>query len=289
MPAPLGTTAQSDTPATKVMTKAFNIDELRLAVFSLLPARDLLRTQRVCRSWFFTITNERALQQRLFLAAGPGELVFPAMKGKEYLPGIQPRNKSQLSHMEMTKNPAMSGGGPLHLITTASGSTKEVQAADIGKAGGSGTPIIVNPFFTSLWPQNPTNMTSCPYITVTNSSSAGKTTPSPSWRRMQLTSPPILQVDLNLWYTNSKGKGNQLLPSTGKVPSGVTLGHLADLLAAQPKKLDLHWMQVQGHAWWVRSAAAVVVPKEGKGGGDNEARRGVYVNPSNGIAFPGAF
>ena len=78
------------------------------------------------------------------------------------------------------------------------------------------------------------------------------------------------------------------MPSTGKVPSEVTLGHIADLLAAEPEKLELHWRQIIGYAYWLRSTDAVVVPKEG-GGGNNEARPGVYVSPSKGIAFPGAF
>lgn len=70
------------------------------------------------------------------------------------------------------------------------------------------------------------------------------------------------------------------------MPSGVTLGHIVDMLAAQPTKLTYHWMQVNGQAWWKRSADAVVVPAD-KDVGNNEARPGVYVNPSNGIAFPG--
>ena len=197
--------------------------------------------------------------------------------------GIHPRNASQLDHAKMSKSPAMSGGGPLHTITSKNTSdlTKEIHAAELEKTG---IPIILNPFFTSIWPQDPTNMTSSPYLTTIASASPQTAT----WRRMHLTSPPVLQVDLNLWYTKANGRGNQMNPSTGKVPSGVKLGHLADLLGAQPKKLKLHWMQIHGHEWWVRSADAVVVPKEGDVG-DNNARKGVYMNPSNGIAFPGAF
>ena len=53
------------------------------------------------------------------------------------------------------------------------------------------------------------------------------------------------------------------MPSTGLVPSGVTLGHFADMLAAQPRRLKLHWMSLHGHADWLRSADAVVmVPAE---------------------------
>ena len=78
-------------------------------------------------------------------------------------------------------------------------------------------------------------------------------------------------------------------PSTGRVNEGVTLGHLADLLATLPKRLTLHWMSIDGDAFWARSVDAVVVPRLGEGGGNNEAMKGVYVNPSNGISFPRAF
>lgn len=193
------------------------------------------------------------------------------------LQGIQPRNKKQRDHNEMTKS--MSGGGSLHLVATGLGTPKEVQATELEKAG---DPIVLNPFFTSLWPQDRTNMTSSPRISLP----ASAFHPTASWRRMQLTSPPILQVDTSVWFTKSSGKGTQLLPSTGKVPSGVTLGHIADLFAAQPRKLTLHWWQIHTSAWWARSADAIVVPKEGEID-HNGARPGVYVNPSNGIEFPG--
>ena len=190
---------------------------------------------------------------------------------------IAPRNKKQLDHAEMTKHPAMSGGGPLHLVNTASGSTEEKQAAQLDQAK---IPIILNPFFTKLWPQQPTNMTNKPYITV---SIANQTA---SWRRMQLISPPMLQLDMSVWYTNPSGKGNQMRPSTGKIATGVTLGHVADLLTTLPSRHTLHWMSLDGHARWARSADA---PAPDHGGGDNDAIPGVYVNPSNGIAFPGVF
>lgn len=65
-----------------VAQRAFNIPELRMAVFSELPAIDLLRTQRVCRSWYLTSALETNLQQRLFLSHGPGELLKPSHKCK---------------------------------------------------------------------------------------------------------------------------------------------------------------------------------------------------------------
>ncbi|KAK3111476.1 hypothetical protein LTR53_013242 [Teratosphaeriaceae sp. CCFEE 6253] len=273
------TTAISLTSTSETIAKTFNLPELRMAMFSLLSARDLLRVIQVCRSWYRTVALERKLQQRLFLTAGPGELVMAARQGTDLIPAIQPRNTSQLEHMKMTKSPAMSGPGPLHITINCAGAKEEVSAA---RLEADGIPIILNPFFTSIWPQDPTNMTSSPHGT------APATPISASWRRMQLTSPPVTRVDMHLWYTK-KSKGGQLLPSTGYVPTGVTLGDVADVLADQPRKfMTLHWIQIMSHAWWVRSADAVVVPEEGTGG-NNEARAGVYVNPSNGIAFPGAF
>jgi hypothetical protein len=175
---------------------------------------------------------------------------------------------------------AKGGVGTLHLLANLSGNTEEKRAAELEKAQ---MLIIVNPFFTKLWPQDPTNMTNQPCITVSTDNK------SASWRRMQLTSPPTLQVDMNAWYTNPSGKGNQMRPSTGKIATGVTMGHLADLLATLPSKHKLHWMLLDGHAWWARSADAVVVPAPNYNGGNNAAVCGVYVNPSNGIPFPGAF
>jgi hypothetical protein len=61
--------------------EALNIPEMRLAIFSELPAIELVKIQRVCRSWYPTSVNEKKLQQRMFLSAGPGELFLPASKG----------------------------------------------------------------------------------------------------------------------------------------------------------------------------------------------------------------
>ncbi|KAK3625766.1 hypothetical protein LTR22_023420 [Elasticomyces elasticus] len=243
-----GMTARLDTQTTAVMLEVLKLPELRLDIFSLLPARGFVEG-----------------------AAG----------NRPYM-GIQPRNDGQRSTVSMTKSPAMSDGGGVYLDKLAStpkeeAQIKEAYAIDLEKRGEQ---IIFNPFFTSLWPQHPTNMTSCPYVRTSQSPKTA------SWRRMQLTSPPMLQVDISLWYTKSNGKGSQLVPSTGKTPSGVTLGHVADLLAAKTKKLNVHWIQVIGHEYWLRSADAIVVPPNANVGNE-ESRPGVYVNHSNGIVFPG--
>ena len=59
-------------------------DEVRLAeaVKARFPAIDLLRTQRVCRSWYLTSALGLKLQQRLFLSHGPGELLKPSHRYK---------------------------------------------------------------------------------------------------------------------------------------------------------------------------------------------------------------
>lgn len=64
-----------------VAHQALNIPELRLAIFSELPAIELLATQRVCRSWYLTSTLDQKLQQRLFFSPGPGKLVVPSLSG----------------------------------------------------------------------------------------------------------------------------------------------------------------------------------------------------------------
>lgn len=74
-------TKQKQERGSSVIQYSFNIPELRLSVLSLLSARDLLKVQRVCRSWYMTIASEMKLQQRVFLAVGPGELIMPARKG----------------------------------------------------------------------------------------------------------------------------------------------------------------------------------------------------------------
>ena len=52
------------------------------------------------------------------------------------------------------------------------------------------------------------------------------------------------------------------MPYTGHIASGVTMGHVADMLAAQSHKYRYHWMWLHGHVSWLRSADAVVVPGE---------------------------
>ena len=72
------------------------------------------------------------------------------------------------------------------------------------------------------------------------------------------------------------------------MPTGVTLGHLADMLAAQPKKLKYHWMMLHGTSSWVRSADAVLLLKnEDVDVEHSEGYRGEYVNPSNRKALTG--
>lgn len=77
--------------------KVFNTAEIRMAVFSYLPAAVLLHSQRVCRSWYRTIALEKILQQRLFMEYGPGKLIQAAYKGwpKAFLFMIQNANRKR--------------------------------------------------------------------------------------------------------------------------------------------------------------------------------------------------
>ncbi|KAK5731334.1 hypothetical protein LTR15_001273 [Elasticomyces elasticus] len=227
--------------ARKLPTEVMNIYECRIAVFSLLPLRDLLRYEQVDRSWCRTIASERALQQRLSLTPGPGALVKAAYDDNDepYL-SIQPRDTKQVGHTKKTKRPVW-GGGFTHLLDTGPGATEQVRAVELEKRG---IPMVLNPFFTWLWPQDPTNMTWTPHNPPTASLKTA------SWRRMQFTSPPMLKADLQIWYSYGDAGGNQLLPTTGNVATGVTLGHIANVLTAQLiDNKDLHWLQIHGYAW----------------------------------------
>lgn len=203
-----GTKAYATTQSpTGSAAKLLNIHELRLAIFSNLPAPALLRAQAVCRSWYLTITLETTLQQGLFLAPGPGELVLAARKGQSWsicpqvaetcrltypgetsYSGIQPRNEGQRGAAKMEKRSFEAGR---YLVTTSDGETKELSPSETEKAG---LQIILNPFFTSLWPQDPTNMTLLPRVILPTSCSRAA-----SWRRMHITSPPATIVGLNMW------------------------------------------------------------------------------------------
>jgi hypothetical protein len=79
----------------------------------------------------------------------------------------------------------------LCLSTTSEGTMTELSAAE---AEQKGVTIIYNPFLTKFWAQNPENMTLLPDKKPCNSPRAH------SWRRMQLTSPPITTLSISLWY-----------------------------------------------------------------------------------------
>ncbi|KAK3052705.1 hypothetical protein LTR09_006187 [Extremus antarcticus] len=287
--APPSTASTIDNPASSIMLKALNTAEIRMAVFSLLPAKVLLVVQGVCRSWYHTIALETTLQQRLFFAAGPGELVTPAYEDDSKIAlALKPRNKRQLDHAnDVCKRSHLTK----YLLGAEVKTSTELEDADI--------PIVLNPFFTKLWPQDPCNMTNIAYLTLSGQIKGASwkrlQSKGASWRRMQLTSPPMVQFDASIWATPITGPGTagrpgqQLRPSTGHVATGVTLGHVADLLATIPKKLDLHWMMVDGHAWWARSTDAVMDrdPDAEQVEYFNTCRWGAYTNPSNGVPFPG--
>jgi len=85
---------------------------------------------------------------------------------------------------------ARHGGSGLYLLTTAKG-PEELSSAAVQQTGLS---IIMNPFLTHLWPQNPENMTLIPAMF------ASERPQTDSWRRMQLTSPPVTSLSMSLWF-----------------------------------------------------------------------------------------
>jgi hypothetical protein len=82
------------------------------------------------------------------------------------------------------------GSDGLYLVSSADGTDKELSAPEVQQMG---VQIICNPFLTSLWAQDAENMTLIPDKTACNLPQEH------SWRRMQITSPPITSVSMNLW------------------------------------------------------------------------------------------
>lgn len=184
----------------------------------------------------------------------------------------------------MNKGPMWGDGGLYHVIVSTSGGKSTASATALEK---DKKQIILNPFFTLIWPQDPTNMTLSPYTAYGKKSDFHNK--QASWRCMQVTSPPVVRLDLSVWITKPDRRGIQLRFTTGNTTSGVTMGDLASLLETTPRRFERHWMQMDGQAWWLRSADAVVLPESEEPEVDTPALRGVYVNPSNGIPFPGGF
>ena len=86
---------------------------------------------------------------------------------------------------------ARHGGTQLYLLLTPTeGASEELSATSVQQAD---TPIIMNPFLTRLWPQHPENMTLLP------AQLASQRPRTDSWRRMQLTSPPVTSLSMSLW------------------------------------------------------------------------------------------
>lgn len=83
-------------------------------------------------------------------------------------------------------------GTSLYLFTDSDGTTKELSVTEVQQKG---VDIICNPFLTRFWPQNEENMTLIPVKFACNFPRVR------SWRRMQLTSPPITSLSMTLWYT----------------------------------------------------------------------------------------
>jgi hypothetical protein len=83
------------------------------------------------------------------------------------------------------------GGARIYLFTTSTGTTEELSTAEVSQKR---LEVICNPFLAEFWPQDPENMTLLP---VKDACNLPRTH---SWRRMQLTSPPIKSLSMNLWY-----------------------------------------------------------------------------------------
>jgi hypothetical protein len=98
-------------------------------------------------------------------------------------PALNPCNSSQRGALEMQQ--CMGGG--VYLLTTSDGTKNEFSASEVQQKG---VQIIYNPFLTELWPQHPDNMTLLPVMAARNFPRAHL------WRRMQLTSPPTIDIGI---------------------------------------------------------------------------------------------
>ena len=89
---------------------------------------------------------------------------------------------------------ARHGGNILYQLPTANANVAaETEELSVAAVHQQGTSIVLNPFLTRLWPQHPENMTLLPAMLAF---------PRPrtdSWRRMQLTSPPVTSLSMSLW------------------------------------------------------------------------------------------
>ena len=106
-------------------------------------------------------------------------------------PALHPYNSRQREAHAMEKDlEARHGGSGLYMLTTAKGA-EDFSSAAVQETGLS---IIMNPFLTHLRPQNSENMTLIPAMFASGRPQTD------SWRRMQLTSPPVTSLSMSLWF-----------------------------------------------------------------------------------------
>ena len=109
------------------------------------------------------------------------------------MPALHPYTSRQREALAMGQNlEARHGGNILYQLPAANvaAETKELSVAFLHQQG---TNIVLNPFLTRLWPQHPENMTLLPAML------APARLRTDSWRRMQLTSPPVTSLSTSLW------------------------------------------------------------------------------------------
>ncbi|KAK3616088.1 hypothetical protein LTR56_026187 [Elasticomyces elasticus] len=156
--------------------KVFGTYELLDVILSWLPCNQLLVVQRVCMTWFTTVTSSQKLQQGLFMkTAGPVLKVF-----------LDPASKALLA--------ASPEANPLNVL---SGPRETFYRWAVHEA----CPAAIVPLFNPMFPFVGHFSDRVSTINIT-SSPVRDSQQTPSWVRMLLTQPPVAQITI-IDYSNS--------------------------------------------------------------------------------------
>ncbi|KAK4949111.1 hypothetical protein LTR10_012484 [Elasticomyces elasticus] len=178
--------------------KVFGTYELFEVILSWLPCNQLLVVQRVCMTWFTTVTSSQKLQQGLFMkTAGP---VL----------------RSSLIRRDVTASNALLAASPeANPLNVLSGPRETFCRWALHEVN----PVATVPLFNPMLPFVGHFIDRVATIIIP-SSSYQDVPHAPSWMRMLLTQPPVAQITI-IDYSNS---GEESRWNLGV--NGVTLGDL---------------------------------------------------------------
>lgn len=136
--------------------------------------------------------NAQRLTKHYAVSRSTNQAFANSLSGGKSPPALHPYNSRQRKALAMEQDlEARHGGNQRYLLPTANvGASEGLSATSVQQTG---TNTVMNPFLTSLWPQHPENMTLLPRML------APQRPRTDSWRRMQLTSPPVTSLSMSLW------------------------------------------------------------------------------------------